>query len=108
MKGTKAASSTSPAVDILNHNEGNKHFSESDREFIVDKGFYEWLLAMVKYHTVKTAGADVTVARLGSASIQNSTQINSKYGNVRIQSLDRSELVILVANLIGGTANDPN
>jgi len=81
---TEKASSVFPAADIFTYYEKGAGFNSSDRGFIIEKGFREWLLAADIDHTPQTAA----ISHIG---------ICAPHTNPRA-----ADLVILLANLIGG------
>lgn len=85
---SEKASSIFPAADILMYYETNAIFDSSDRGFIIEKGFQEWLLASIVDNTEKTAATEQLKIR------------------VPYPGWYATDLVILIANLIGGAASD--
>lgn len=84
---TKQASSAFPAADIFDYYETNACFHLIDREFIIKKGFQEWLLAVIMGRTVETAASRI------HAFAQHPVR-------------HETDIVTLLANLVGGGANE--
>jgi len=86
---TEKASSIFPAADILSYYEKNAYFNVSDREFIIEKGFQEWLLAANYVQKVETAASEYR-------------------SNIYMPRSDRcfTDIVILIANLVGGAMDE--
>jgi hypothetical protein len=82
---TDKASSVFPAADIWKYYESNASFNSGDRGFIVEKGLQEWLLAVVISRPAK-------IAATGCLGIHT-----PRTG---------ADIVILIANLIGGAADE--
>lgn len=86
---TERASSVFSAEDVLSYYESTATFNSSDRMFIIEKGSQEWLLAdNIDY----MAGTSV-----------------SERVSIRVTPIEHrmTELVILIANLIGGEVGEP-
>ena len=81
---TEKASSPFSAADVLAYYERNARVNLSDRELIIEMGFLEWLLA-------KTNG------RVGSTAARSRGGVRAPVPGRR-----ETEIVILIANLIGG------
>jgi len=73
----------------LNYYEKIAYFNSGDRRFIIEKGFQEWLLAVI-------IGTPAKAAAAGCLNI-----------SVPCPGPRISDLVILIANLIGGIADEP-
>lgn len=84
---TEQAGSIFPAADILDYYETNACFHLIDREFIIEKGFQEWLLAVITGHTVEPAA-------------------NCNHAFMQHQVRHETDIVVLIANLVGGGANE--
>ena len=84
------ASNTFSAAQVLDYYDTSAQANPKDREFIKKRGFMEWLLANAIYDHA----ADVT------AGISRK---NISAPNVGQQ---RADLVILIANLIGGIEDE--
>lgn len=87
---TEKASSVFPAADVLVYYEESARFSSNDRELIIKEGFQEWLLAVNINHTAGTAAAERRQNMYAPHSVRRVT-----------------DLVVLIANLIGGAAYEP-
>ena len=84
------AGTTCPSIQILLYYERNGYRNPDDRDAIIRKGLWEWLLASKKGH-------DTT----------RSEQDKKKYGTYQKQGTEKQkELVILMANLIGGDMDE--
>lgn len=86
-KVDKKADSIIIAEEILNYYEKMANISANDREFIIKRGFHEWLLAAVGGYTANTAKGHFKNIPL-HPSVESG-----------------SEIITLIANLIGGITN---
>jgi len=77
-------------ADILTYYEKDACLNSDDRGFIITKGFQEWLLAFIFDHTVE------------SAALKNQNSIYTPH-SVR----NFADIVILMANLVGGAMDEP-
>jgi len=86
---TEKASSIFSAADILSYYEKNAYFNTNDRKLINEKGFQEWLLAASFIQKVETAALEYR-------------------SNIYMPFSERyfTDIVILIANLIGGAMNE--
>ena len=79
------------AAQTLAHYEGKARFNSNDRAFIIERGFQEWLLA--------AANNNCASGNAAGASNRSPARHNGR---------KREELVILIANLIGGAVYEQN
>jgi hypothetical protein len=86
---TDKASSPSFAADVLIYYERTARSNSDDRELIIRMGFQEWLLAAAS-------------VREEPAAAQSRRCLREPFPERR-----ESEIVILIANLIGGAQNEP-
>jgi hypothetical protein len=88
---TDKAGSAFPAADIMTYYEKDAYFNSNDREIIIEKGFQEWLLAFTSYHTPHS---------VAGLRLENIYSLYPKRRGI--------DMVILIANLIGGVTNETN
>ncbi len=93
-----------PSANTLGYYEESACFHMSDREFIIENGLWEWLLTAAASRVTGIAMVKPPIVAGGIGGITEYPQ--SKMRACRKNSLspghNANELVILVANLIGG------
>ena len=81
---------------VLNYYEEHAYYCATDREIIIGRGFQEWLLADA-YDSSRE-----TMAAFSAEYTPNHSQgLFRSHGETSL-GLDKSELVTLIANMIGG------